>query len=68
QRFRSIADTSTSLLVAHRFSTVRIADKIIVIEGGKLVEQGTHTELMRQGGHYAYLFNLQAAGYQPEHT
>ncbi|MCO1574674.1 ABC transporter ATP-binding protein/permease [Crossiella sp. SN42] len=68
QRFRTIADTSTSLLVAHRFSTVRIADKIIVIEGGKLVEQGTHTELMRQGGHYAYLFNLQAAGYQPEHT
>ncbi|MCK2239002.1 MULTISPECIES: ABC transporter ATP-binding protein [unclassified Crossiella] len=65
-RFRTIASTSTSLLVAHRFSTVRIADRIIVIEGGRLIEQGTHAELMRQDGHYAYLFNLQAAGYQPE--
>ncbi|GAA2778672.1 ABC transporter ATP-binding protein [Crossiella cryophila] len=65
-RFRTIASTSTSLLVAHRFSTVRIADRIIVIEGGRLIEQGTHSELMRQDGHYAYLFNLQAAGYQPE--
>ncbi|MET9266712.1 ABC transporter ATP-binding protein [Amycolatopsis sp. NPDC004079] len=63
QRLREIAGGTTSLLIAHRFSTVRIADKIIVIDGGKLVEQGTHTELLAADGHYAYLFNLQAAGY-----
>ncbi|MCO1575628.1 ABC transporter ATP-binding protein/permease [Crossiella sp. SN42] len=68
QRFRAIADTSTSLLVAHRFSTVRMADRIVVIDGGRVVEQGTHVELMNLCGHYAYLFNLQAAGYQSERT
>lgn len=69
-RLREIAGRATSLLIAHRFSTVRIADKIIVIEHGKLVEQGTHAELLAANGHYAYLFNLQAAGYltEPEQT
>jgi ATP-binding cassette, subfamily B, bacterial len=62
-KLRDIAVTATSIVIAHRFSTVRIADRILVIEGGRLAEQGTHTELMALGGIYAYLFKLQAAGY-----
>lgn len=65
-RLRDIAGNATSLLIAHRFSTVRIADKILVIEDGRLIEEGTHAELLRAKGHYAYLFNLQAAGYLPD--
>ncbi|MHA6780215.1 ABC transporter ATP-binding protein [Pseudonocardia saturnea] len=65
-RLRDIAGNATSLLIAHRFSTVRIADKILVIEDGRLIEEGTHAELLRAEGHYAYLFNLQAAGYLPD--
>jgi ATP-binding cassette subfamily B protein len=47
----------------HRFSTVRMADRIIVIRQGKIIEDGTHDELMTVGGTYAHLFSLQAAGY-----
>ncbi|MET9969860.1 ATP-binding cassette domain-containing protein, partial [Streptomyces sp. NPDC006356] len=65
-RLRTIAHEATSLVIAHRFSTVRIADKIIVIEGGKLIEQGRHDELVKADGVYAYLFNLQASGYLSE--
>ncbi|MET9678679.1 ABC transporter ATP-binding protein [Streptomyces coeruleorubidus] len=65
-RLRTVAQGATSLIIAHRFSTVRIADKIIVIENGKLIEEGSHEYLMRLGGTYAYLFNLQAAGYTSE--
>ncbi len=52
------------LLISHRFSTVRMADKILVIENGEVIEQGTHEELLQLGGRYAKLFLLQAAGYQ----
>ncbi|WP_449060529.1 hypothetical protein [Planomonospora algeriensis] len=65
-RLRQVAADATALLIAHRFSTVRIADKIIVIENGRLAEEGTHGELMAQGGVYAHLFSLQAAGYLDE--
>ncbi|MGW7367205.1 ABC transporter ATP-binding protein [Streptomyces sp. NPDC054841] len=65
-RLRTVAQGATSLLIAHRFSTVRIADKIIVIENGKLIEEGSHKKLMKLDGTYAYLFNLQAAGYTAE--
>lgn len=65
-RLRDIAGSATCLLIAHRFSTVRIADKILVIEDGRLIEEGTHAELLRREGQYAYLFRLQAAGYLPE--
>jgi ABC-type multidrug transport system fused ATPase/permease subunit len=51
-------------LISHRFSTVRMADKIMVIESGKVLEIGTHEELLQIGGRYATLFALQAAGYR----
>jgi ATP-binding cassette subfamily B protein len=64
ERFRQLARGRTTLLISHRFSTVRRADRIVVIEQGQLVEQGTHEELMALGGRYAHLFTLQAKGYQ----
>lgn len=56
-------DNKTLILVSHRFSTVRNANKIIVIENGKIVESGDHNELMKLAGHYANLFSIQARGY-----
>ncbi|MBZ9751555.1 ABC transporter ATP-binding protein/permease [Deinococcus sp. HMF7604] len=52
-----------TLLISHRFSTVRLADTIVVLEGGKVTERGTHAELMARGGHYAEMYTLQARGY-----
>jgi ABC-type multidrug transport system fused ATPase/permease subunit len=62
--FRAITQNQMVLLISHRFSTVRMADKIAVIEDGVVVELGTHEELLQTGGRYAKLFLLQAAGYQ----
>ncbi|MFN6563351.1 MAG: ABC transporter ATP-binding protein [Nostoc sp. ChiSLP01] len=62
--FRAITQNQMVLLISHRFSTVRMADKILVIENGEVIEQGTHEELLQLGGRYAKLFLLQAAGYQ----
>jgi ABC-type multidrug transport system fused ATPase/permease subunit len=62
--FRTVTQNQMVFLISHRFSTVRMADKIVVIENGKLIEQGTHEELLQIGGHYAKLFDLQAAGYK----
>ena len=59
-----LAHGRTTILISHRFSTVRLADRIVVIERGSIVEQGTHEELMALGGRYAHLFTLQAKGYQ----
>ncbi len=64
ERFRRLAQDRMVLLISHRFSTVRMADTIIVLEAGKLIESGTHEELMQAEGRYAKLFTLQAAGYQ----
>ncbi|MEJ1931852.1 ABC transporter ATP-binding protein [Nostoc sp. NIES-2111] len=62
--FRAVTQNQMVFLISHRFSTVRMADKILVIENGEVVEQGTHEELLADGGRYARLFLLQAAGYQ----
>ena len=62
--FRAITQNQMVLLISHRFSTVRMADKIVVIENGEVIEQGTHEELLQLRGRYAKLFLLQAAGYQ----
>ncbi|MBD2202352.1 ABC transporter ATP-binding protein [Calothrix sp. FACHB-1219] len=62
--FRTVTQNQMVFLISHRFSTVRMADKIMVIEAGKVVEQGTHAELLAADGQYAKLFWLQAAGYQ----
>lgn len=62
--FRVITQNQMVLLISHRFSTVRMADKILVIENGEVIEQGTHEELLQARGRYAKLFLLQAAGYQ----
>ena len=53
-----------SVLISHRFSTVRMADRIAVLEGGAIREEGTHEQLRKLGGKYAELFELQAAGYR----
>ncbi len=53
-----------TILISHRFSTVRAADKIIVIHDGEIVEQGNHESLLTLNGQYASLFRLQAKGYQ----
>ena len=56
----------TVLLISHRFSSVMTADRILVLKQGRLIEQGTHTELMALDGHYAELFKLQASAYLDE--
>lgn len=64
QRFRELTEGKIAVLISHRFSTVRMADRIAVIEGGRIAEYGSHIELVAQGGTYARLFDLQAAGYR----
>lgn len=63
-RMKALTHGKTGLFISHRFSTVRLADRIVVLEGGTIVEQGSHDELLLAGGRYAELFNLQAASYR----
>jgi len=62
--FRKHSDEKITILISHRFSTVRAADTIVVIKDGKIIEAGDHDSLVEQGGQYAHLFKLQAKGYQ----
>lgn len=64
QRFSELTKGKTAVLISHRFSTVRMADRILVLKGGKMQEIGSHQELLAAGNLYAELFKLQAAGYQ----
>jgi ATP-binding cassette subfamily B protein len=63
-RFADLTRGRMAVLISHRFSTVRMADRILVLADGELVEQGTHQQLVALGGRYAELFELQAAGYR----
>jgi ATP-binding cassette subfamily B protein len=64
EHFRQLARDRITILISHRFSTVRMADQIAVLDRGRIVEQGSHEELMRLNGRYAHLFTLQARGYR----
>jgi len=63
QRFRDLKRDRTAILITHRFSTVRMADRVVVIDDGRVVEDGTHEALMAEDGLYARMFKLQAEGY-----
>jgi ATP-binding cassette subfamily B protein len=64
EQFRDLARGRMVILISHRFSTVRMADQIIVIQGGQILERGSHQQLMELNGPYAQLFQLQARGYR----
>ena len=63
-RFAELIGGRTAILISHRFSTVRMADRIVVLQNGTITEQGTHEELVQRGGLYAELFDMQASGYR----
>jgi ATP-binding cassette, subfamily B, bacterial len=64
EHFRQLAKGRITILISHRFSTVRMADQIAVLDQGRIIEQGSHEDLMRLDGRYAHLFTLQARGYR----
>jgi ATP-binding cassette, subfamily B, bacterial len=63
-KFMELCEGKGAIFISHRLSNVTMADKIIVIEDGKVIETGSHSELLKQAGKYAYLFNLQADKYK----
>jgi ABC-type multidrug transport system fused ATPase/permease subunit len=63
ERFRSLKANRTAILITHRFGTVRMADRIVVLDAGRVVEEGRHAELLARGGLYARMFRMQAEGY-----
>jgi len=63
-RFAELTAGRMALFISHRFSTVRMADRIVVLEGGHIIEQGSHQHLIALGGRYAQMFEMQAASYR----
>jgi ATP-binding cassette subfamily B protein len=63
-RFSRLVEGKMAIIISHRFSTVRMADRILVLKDGNVIEEGTHDELVRSGGLYAELFAMQAEGYR----
>jgi ATP-binding cassette subfamily B protein len=63
ERFRVLAEGRTTIIISHRFPTVRMADRILLLEGGQIKEDGSHAELLARAGTYARLYQLQAQGY-----
>jgi ATP-binding cassette subfamily B protein len=64
ERFRELTRGKTSIIISHRFPTVRMADRILVLEGGRVIEDGTHADLVAKNGRYARFFELQAKAYE----
>ncbi len=64
QRFAELTAGKMALFISHRFSTVRMADRIVVLENGRIAEDGDHEKLTRLGGRYAEMFEMQAASYR----
>ena len=63
EKFRQLIKNQSAILISHRLSTVKMADRIYVMDNGTIVEGGTHNELMKLGGTYAHLFEIQASQY-----
>ena len=63
-RFSELTTSRTAVLISHRFSTVRMADRIVVLTDGRIAEEGTHEQLLARAGIYARLFEMQAANYR----
>lgn len=66
QHFSDLAEGKTVLLISHRLSAVRMADRILVLKDGRIAESGTHDELMEMGGLYAEIYRMQSSYYQAE--
>ena len=64
RRFSELTAGKMALFISHRFSTVRVADRILVLANGKIAEEGTHDQLSRLGGRYAEMFEMQASSYR----
>jgi len=64
RRFSELTAGKTALFISHRFSTVRMADRIVVLDNGKIIEDGSHAQLATLGGRYAEMFEMQASSYR----